>query len=92
MDASGEVLDPFLRDKRQFREKVVATRNYLVHSDPELREKSARPDELWQYTFVLSMLMRAILLGVVMNEAERGNRIVVGTPEYWFQTRRIKLP
>ena len=92
IEASGDALEPFLRDRGAFLQKVLATRNYLVHHNADLRQRSIPLKELWAYTFVLSMLMRATLLRDVLGDAGCARRFLAQSKEYRFQTGRIKLP
>lgn len=45
-----------------FRNKVVDTRNYFVHRDPELEKKAATKSELTWLTDILGYLIHAFLL------------------------------
>jgi hypothetical protein len=91
VDATGDVVTPFLANKNGFIRRVVDTRNYLVHRNPKLQVRSVREADLWKYSFVLSLVMRAALLRGIMSDADRANARVRATPGYDFQAQRIRL-
>jgi len=56
---------PFLSAKaleKAFVEKVCDTRNYLTHYDPELKEKAAQGEELYDLTIKLKAIIEICLL------------------------------
>lgn len=61
-DKHQEILDRFLENKNAFIEKVVNTRNYLIHHDKELKELAANGEELYRLTQKLKMCLEICLL------------------------------
>ena len=58
----SEVLTGFINDKESFVNKTTITRNYLTHYDSNLKEKSARGEELYYLTQKLKGLIGVCLL------------------------------
>jgi len=91
VDQAGSVIAPFVADPRQFAKKVADTRNYLTHRNPNVRKKSASMTELWEYGFVLQIVLRVAVLHHIREDIEWAKRVVTGTQEYQFQVGRIRL-
>lgn len=61
-----EFLPLFVREeKRDFTRKIVATHNWLIHSDPEYRNDALDAEELGLLNLRLELFMIALLLGYV---------------------------
>lgn len=61
-DKFSDVLNEFIPDKKGFIEKVVRTRNYFIHYDKTLEEKSAKGEELYNLTQKLKIVIEICLL------------------------------
>jgi len=70
-DEYQEILDEFIENTNGFINKVVVTRNYLVHYDQELEGKAAKGEELYRLTQKLGVVLETCLLaelGFNLNE------------------------
>ena len=73
LTANANITNKFIENNDQFIQKVVNTRNYLVHYDKELEPSSANRSELFLYTEKLRLLLEICLLrelGFTTNEIE----------------------
>jgi hypothetical protein len=58
-----DVVDIFIKDSKSFIEKVVNTRNYLIHRNRLLGKDAASGKELYHLTQKLRICLEACLLG-----------------------------
>jgi len=71
IDVADRVISALAPDKESFIQKVLDTRNFIIHHDPSLEGKAAQGAELYQLTQTLSFLVQACLLGELGFSAER---------------------
>lgn len=64
-DNYPKVVNKFIRDKKSFIQKVVHTRNYLIHYDLKSKKRVAEWEELYHVTQKLKILIEACLLTVL---------------------------
>ena len=57
-----EITKLFIRDKENFIDKVVNTRNYLIHQDESLKELSFKVEELFSVNIKLKIMIEKCLL------------------------------
>ncbi len=62
IDKYRDVVDIFIKDRKSFIEKVVNTRNYLIHRNWQLREHTASGEELYHLTQKLRICFETCLL------------------------------
>ncbi|MDY7019282.1 MAG: hypothetical protein SU899_04340 [Chloroflexota bacterium] len=60
--AHDKTMSEFLGGRKNFINKVCVTRNYLIHYDPTLKDKTAKKEELNDITLRLRVLVEACLL------------------------------
>jgi len=65
LDYYPEIVSQDVDDKKEIVDKAIDTRNYLVHHDPSLKDRSADVDTLIALTRELQVLFQACLLTVV---------------------------
>ena len=73
LDSQSAGISEFIGDRKSFIDKVVTTRNYLVHYDPGLEAKVAKGKELHDITRRLKLIVEVCLLkelGFSSNEVE----------------------
>ena len=71
-----EIPGPFIRDKSDFINKVVATRNYLTHYDENLKKRAASGNDIFRLILELKILLEICLLnelGFSSKEIEDGS-------------------
>lgn len=62
LDNYPKIVNKFIRDKESFIQKVVDTRNYLIHYDAILKERSVETEEIYHVAQKLKILLEACLL------------------------------
>lgn len=62
LDKYQEIVSDFIKDKNGFINKVVDTRNYLVHYDQKLKDKAASGEELFRLVQKLKIMVEICLL------------------------------
>ena len=62
LDSDSVSISDFIVNRGNFINKVVTTRNYLVHYDPKLEEKAAKGEELHSITRCIQFLVESCLL------------------------------
>jgi len=62
LDTSSVTASYFIGERKDFVEKMVATRNYHIHYDERLKRKAAKGRDLNDITFVLRILIEMCLL------------------------------
>lgn len=73
LNAHGYILDRYIneRKKKRFIQKVLDTRNYLVHRNERLRDRAARGQELLTITRTLSLIIQLCLLELLGLSSEQ---------------------
>jgi hypothetical protein len=62
-----------MSDEREFIQKIVATRNYLSHLDPDSKEAATRGGELFDVVQKLKIILTICLL----NQLEFSNEDII---------------
>lgn len=74
--AHEDILEEYVGDRNGFINKVVVTRNYLVHQDESLRDEAAKDDELVRINCTLSLMIRLCLLGLLGMSREQSRSLL----------------
>lgn len=90
IDVTDEVVSPLVPSKTSFIQKVLDTRNFLIHQDASLEAKAARGVELYQLTETLSYLVQACLLRELGFSSERCVELFRRNQRYVFAMRQAQ--
>jgi hypothetical protein len=86
---ADEVVEPFVKEGRRFVHDVVEARNALVHRSSSSLQ--VPPLRLWQFAYVMSLVMRTVLLRRMLQEPAKAVALVRGSQDYSFQKAQIRL-
>src|SRR5207245_272158 len=62
VDKFPYVLEDPVKERQEFVDNIVNTRNYYAHRTPELKRKAVKDDELFLLTLKMRILVEAFLL------------------------------
>ncbi len=71
----GENFSPFIEDIKAFSDKVVKTRNYLIHNSKDLEKQSAKGKDLISLNYKLKRLLEICILRKICFSTEEVNTL-----------------
>lgn len=83
----NEIFKKFVQDKDSFINTVKDSRNYLIHYDPELKEKAATGKELYRLTIKLKILLEICLLVEIGFSIKEIDRAISNNRKYQYELR-----